>query len=196
VQDDANLAWKLAMVLRGHARETLLDSYEAERLPVGQLTVEQAYARYIRRVVPEEIGPDTPEMRDELTMELGQFYRSEAVIGGPEPNEPACAHPDATRGHPGSRVPHTWLGGDRSTIDCGADGLTLLAGPDGEGWDAAAEACGLAIERLPPAAADHCGIGATGAMLARPDGFVAARTTGDADPLLTLRNWLARVAAR
>jgi 2-polyprenyl-6-methoxyphenol hydroxylase-like FAD-dependent oxidoreductase len=35
IQDAHNLAWKLAMVLRGDADEGLLDSYEAERRPVG-----------------------------------------------------------------------------------------------------------------------------------------------------------------
>jgi 2-polyprenyl-6-methoxyphenol hydroxylase-like FAD-dependent oxidoreductase len=36
LQDAYNLAWKLALVLRGHADEPLLDSYEAERMPVAQ----------------------------------------------------------------------------------------------------------------------------------------------------------------
>ncbi|MGI5455108.1 FAD-dependent oxidoreductase [Streptomyces sp. CA-249302] len=36
VQDAFNLAWKLAAVLRGEAGETLLDSYTAERVPVGE----------------------------------------------------------------------------------------------------------------------------------------------------------------
>ncbi|WP_336159387.1 FAD-dependent oxidoreductase [Amycolatopsis sp. VC5-11] len=35
VQDAVNLGWKLAQVVRGHAREELLDSYDAERVPVG-----------------------------------------------------------------------------------------------------------------------------------------------------------------
>jgi 2-polyprenyl-6-methoxyphenol hydroxylase-like FAD-dependent oxidoreductase len=35
IQDAYNLAWKLALVLQGDATETLLDSYEAERRPVG-----------------------------------------------------------------------------------------------------------------------------------------------------------------
>ena len=35
VQDAYNLAWKLALVLEGAAPATLLDSYEAERRPVG-----------------------------------------------------------------------------------------------------------------------------------------------------------------
>ncbi|KOV30553.1 FAD-dependent oxidoreductase [Streptomyces sp. H021] len=35
IQDAYNLGWKLAAVLRGGARESLLDSYEEERLPVA-----------------------------------------------------------------------------------------------------------------------------------------------------------------
>ena len=35
IQDAYNLAWKLALVASGAAPETLLDSYEAERRPVG-----------------------------------------------------------------------------------------------------------------------------------------------------------------
>jgi len=34
IQDMVNLCWKLAMVLRGHAHPALLDTYQAERLPV------------------------------------------------------------------------------------------------------------------------------------------------------------------
>nr|WP_258527825.1 FAD-dependent monooxygenase [Streptomyces sp. NBRC 110611] len=36
LQDAANLGWKLAAVLQGHAPETLLDSYHTERHPVGR----------------------------------------------------------------------------------------------------------------------------------------------------------------
>jgi 2-polyprenyl-6-methoxyphenol hydroxylase-like FAD-dependent oxidoreductase len=36
MQDAWNLAWKLALVVRGVAEDRLLDSYEAERLPVGR----------------------------------------------------------------------------------------------------------------------------------------------------------------
>ncbi|MFC8231058.1 FAD-dependent monooxygenase [Streptomyces sp. NPDC057287] len=36
IQDAYNLAWKLAMVLHGHADPTLLDTYDAERVPIGQ----------------------------------------------------------------------------------------------------------------------------------------------------------------
>ena len=36
IQDAYNLAWKLAMVIHGQADAGLLDSYDAERVPVGQ----------------------------------------------------------------------------------------------------------------------------------------------------------------
>src|SRR5882762_2960425 len=36
LQDAYNLAWKLALVVKGHADAALLDSYEAERIPVAQ----------------------------------------------------------------------------------------------------------------------------------------------------------------
>ncbi len=39
IQDAYNLAWKIALVARGVAKDTLLDSYEAERRPVAEATL-------------------------------------------------------------------------------------------------------------------------------------------------------------
>ncbi|MCR6487856.1 FAD-dependent oxidoreductase [Amycolatopsis sp. OK19-0408] len=36
IQDAYNLAWKLAMVVHGHADPVLLETYDAERVPIGQ----------------------------------------------------------------------------------------------------------------------------------------------------------------
>jgi 2-polyprenyl-6-methoxyphenol hydroxylase-like FAD-dependent oxidoreductase len=44
IQDSLNLAWKLAAVLRRGAPVALLDSYEAERRPIGSEVVERARA--------------------------------------------------------------------------------------------------------------------------------------------------------
>ncbi|RYJ03589.1 MAG: 2,4-dichlorophenol 6-monooxygenase, partial [Actinomycetales bacterium] len=41
-QDSYNLAWKLAAVIKGVAGPGLLDTYDAERVPVGQQVVERA----------------------------------------------------------------------------------------------------------------------------------------------------------
>jgi 2,4-dichlorophenol 6-monooxygenase len=42
VQDSYNLAWKLAMVIRGEAGPGLLDTYTTERAPVGRQIVDRA----------------------------------------------------------------------------------------------------------------------------------------------------------
>jgi hypothetical protein len=39
MQDAFNLGWKLALVLKGHAKPDLLDSYEAERRPVAEQVI-------------------------------------------------------------------------------------------------------------------------------------------------------------
>lgn len=51
VQDSFNLAWKLAMVLRGHADPALLDTYTQERQPVGEQVVDRAM-RSVRDMLP------------------------------------------------------------------------------------------------------------------------------------------------
>ena len=45
VQDAVNLGWKLAAVINGHAPDALLDTYHAERHPVGQRLVENTRAQ-------------------------------------------------------------------------------------------------------------------------------------------------------
>lgn len=42
IQDSYNLAWKLAMVLKGQAGERLLETYDAERAPIGKQIVDRA----------------------------------------------------------------------------------------------------------------------------------------------------------
>lgn len=46
IQDAHNLAWKLALVTRGHAASSLLESYELERRPVGSFNVAWALSSY------------------------------------------------------------------------------------------------------------------------------------------------------
>ena len=80
VQDAHNLAWKLAAVLQGEARPALLDSYEAERHPIGALTVDQAYTRYATRVVPERGTEGVQPFVPDIEIEIGQVVRSGAVL--------------------------------------------------------------------------------------------------------------------
>jgi len=77
LQDAYNLAWKLACVLRDGADERLLDSYEAERLPVAQrllATTDRAF----RLVVAD--GPLAGLLRTELLARLAAFAVSRPAI--------------------------------------------------------------------------------------------------------------------
>jgi 2,4-dichlorophenol 6-monooxygenase len=51
IQDAYNLAWKIALVLKGRATPALLDTYDAERAPIGKQIVDRANKSI------EEFGP-------------------------------------------------------------------------------------------------------------------------------------------
>ncbi len=210
IHDAHNLAWKLAAVLSGISSSKLLDTYNAERLPVAWGRLEQTfarpdYARYGAGVA------DRVEIVDEAGMEFGQLYRSEAVIGATS-DLPAAARPDEWAGQPGTRAPHLWIertGGRISTLDLFERTWVLLA--EDPRWVAAAwktrETLGVPLEsvhvgvdfNLPEPAAFRTafGIGARGASLIRPDGVIGWRSVEmTEDPAAVLAEALARVSAR
>jgi 2-polyprenyl-6-methoxyphenol hydroxylase-like FAD-dependent oxidoreductase len=200
IQDAHNLAWKLALVLKGKSRPELLDTYEPERRPVGELTIEQAYTRYVGRTNPtmSRVGMQPPV--HELNIETGYIYRSEGIISENPADTRVHEHPNESKGRPGTRAPHMWLerGGQRiSTLDLYGNDFVLLTGPGRNGWRdaarAAANATGIALDckQVEAAglsdpsgtfAAAH-GIGPTGCVLVRPDGFVAWRAQEDSGEL-------------
>jgi hypothetical protein len=189
IHDAQNLAWKLALVLKGQAGPGLLSTYEAERLPVAQLTVEQAYLRYVIRAAPDLGTADTPAFVKDPTVDLGFCYRSSAIV---EDGEPWSLQDDprVLKGKPGSRAPHVALdlphAGAASTIDLFGRGFVLLTGADGgawaEGWRTAAHERSLPLDvhRL-AAIQDAYDITARGAVLVRPDAVVAWRSGDDRD---------------
>jgi putative polyketide hydroxylase len=192
IHDAHNLAWKLALVLKGVAGPGLLDTYEVERKPVGKFTVEQAYTRYVTRTATYLGAKDFEPPANDFNIELGYLYGSPAVVAE---NGEGRGHDDPrlTFGRPGSRAPHVWLyrGGDKvSTIDLFGRSFVLLATFEGAPWCAAARKAagrfegleletwcvGTAMLRDPDLRfADAYGLSATGAALVRPDGFVAWR---------------------
>ena len=113
IQDAFNLAWKLAYVMKGHARPSLLDTYNAERHPVAESLLsgtDQAYSRLlkagdvakyaVRALGPTLLASDTirNKMREVLE-EIGIHYRKGPITGdfggssGPEAGDRAL---DAT----------------------------------------------------------------------------------------------------
>jgi putative polyketide hydroxylase len=168
VQDAHNLAWKLGFVLQGWAGDGLLTSYEAERRPVAELTCGFSTERLRGRVSGQGEGGGL----DPLAVALGYRYPS-----GPP------LHPSELDGRAGTRLPHLILANGRSTLDLVESDLLLLAGPAAPRFAAAARrlaAHGIPVHgvQVDPVSTAHWSarfaVGPAGALLVRPDGFVAA----------------------
>ena len=187
IHDAHNLAWKLGLVIDGHAGAQLLDTYARERRPIAEFTVAQAFSRYVARTAPWLQSSHPDPIVNDLHIELGYLY-----------NSPRGAHldPHTSRGLPGSRAPHVWLTrSDQrvSTMDLTGHFL-LLTGAAGEMWTRAAAQVADSFPGLPLDSycvgkdlgdpeghfCDAFGISTQGAVLVRPDGFVAWRNSGDA----------------
>ncbi|WP_328307823.1 FAD-dependent oxidoreductase [Actinomycetospora sp. NBC_00405] len=161
VHDGHNLGWKLARAARGDAGEPLLASYAAERAPVG--------ARNAHR----SVQPGVPHPADGLGGDLGTGYTSPVLDGG----APPLTAPEDLAAAPGERAPHVWVTVDGrrcSTLDLWDGRLTLVtADPT---WRAAAEDLPLAAPDLAgPRLMSAYRLGDGGAVLVRPDGYVAWR---------------------
>jgi 2-polyprenyl-6-methoxyphenol hydroxylase-like FAD-dependent oxidoreductase len=197
VQDAHNLAWKLALTLGGVAGPGLLNSYDAERRPVGELTVEQAFTRYVMRVAPYLGTENTQPIVDDFSMEIGYRYDSPAIMLEPG-SPPRHEHPRESAGRPGARAPHVFLERDGtrlSTLDLFGRNFVLLTGAEGAAWQAAAPAVAKEVgvtldvhvvgdDGLADAEGSFLrsfGISPSGAVLVRPDGFVGWRAVTAAD---------------
>ena len=208
IEDAHNLAWKLEAVLAGRSTPELLDTYDAERRPIAWLRHEQIFARADYKARLQTAVADVPIIDDDA-MELGQLYRSAAVLdAGPE--LPRALRPDQWAGQPGTRAPHLRvLVGDTegSTLDVLQRSWVLLS--EDQSWQSAASraAAELGIEITfvhigtdvkptePLAFQTTYGVTPDGASLVRPDGYVAWRAvTAPTDPALALTTALGRVS--
>ncbi|MFI7140618.1 FAD-dependent monooxygenase [Streptomyces massasporeus] len=197
IQDAHNLAWKLARVLRGQAGPGLLDTYEQERAPVAEFTVDQGVIRYLQRSGLDEAA--AARHRPETTVLFGHVYRSDAVLREAGHDDGAVVEdPTAPTGRPGTRAPHLPLvrqGKDVALHDLLDGDFWLLAGPGGTAWQEPAAALGLCFHRVgaeeSPEVVERFlgryGVEEAGAVLLRPDGFIAWRATGaEGEPAASL----------
>lgn len=77
IHDACNLAWKLALAVRGIAAPGLLESYDAERRPIGEEVVGRT-VRHAREGF--ERDPDTPEMIIRREAQLLVGYRGSPLV--------------------------------------------------------------------------------------------------------------------
>lgn len=214
VQDAHNLAWKLALVLKGLANPELLSTYESERRPASAFTVEQAYTRYVVRVAPDLPADPHQPLANDLNIEMGYIYRSSAVIAEDANDARVHENPRESKGRPGTRAPHVWLaqgGRQISTLDFFGRNFALLGGAESNAWCACAKEASrklridLDVHRV---GADGLtdptgeflstfGIDSTGAVLVRPDGFVAWRAkTGEGASATKMESALSTILSR
>ncbi|WP_171168717.1 FAD-dependent monooxygenase [Streptomyces sp. I05A-00742] len=216
VMDGFYLAWKLAAVVRGEAGPGLLDSHDAERRPVADMIADQQFANTVLRMAPELDDGTAVDTIAPVVQVFGYRCVQGAVVPEPGDDGALLEDPAAPTGRPGSRAPHVGLvrdGRPVSTISLFGRGFVLLAGAEGTAWEKAADEAaaelgvplryhrvgGPGAELQDPGGrwAAAYGVTAGGAVLVRPDRFVAWRSPaeGTTDDLVrALRTVLDRPA--
>lgn len=209
VGDAIDLAWKLAGTLQGWGGPALLESYEAERRPIGlrnRLASGNAAqgVRSWQAACPPDLASDTPAGRaarekireianvgqrishEMLGTELGYRYDGSPLVCA-ESGEPPEDHPMtyAPTTWPGARLPHMWLEDGSALHDRLGDGYMLLRIGGGTRADTAAFEAAMRATGAPFAVVDVPEIGLRSVyerdlLLLRPDLHVAWR--GDTAP--------------
>ncbi|MFH0246519.1 FAD-dependent monooxygenase [Streptomyces sp. HK10] len=196
VQDAVNLGWKLAAVVTGHASLALLDTYHAERHPVGRRLLMNTRAQGmvflggeqaepLRRIITELAGYDT--VRRHLAgivshLDVRYDIDEDAGAGHPLLGRRLGKHP--LTGPGGETDTFRLLHAGRGVLLDLADNVRLRAA-------AAAWADRVDVVTATVSAADGAAVFAGAeAVLVRPDGHVAWTGAGTADGLDTaLARW-------
>ena len=187
IQDAWNLAWKLALVARGTAVAGLLDSYEAERWPVGRRLLrytDRAFtlftraisggrlATWLRRVVVARLLPRifaSSRLRAylfHLVSQLGIRYRNSPAVTEGEPR--LGVGPKAGDRFPDAKIEHNGRQTYLQQELAGASLHLLLCGAL-DGWDQSQAA---------PITARHSGLVVIHYLTARASPDVLVDTSG------------------
>ena len=198
LQDAANLAWKLAAEIRGWAPPGLLDSYHAERYPVGLDVIDDSLAQCglianptregvaLRDRFNAILGTD-PSLCRELAVRLsGLAIRYPPPAQAPPPGHNLQPGRDLLDGR---RAPDLDLRGNRAATLFGllapARFVLLNLGSAAIIPDGYADRLDTVTAKL---AGDHAEFAGLRALLIRPDGYIAWTTTADDPP--PLARWL------
>lgn len=202
IADALDLGWKLGAVIQGWGGAGLLDSYEAERLPVHDFVMDEAETNHavlgrqlwrpgleddtaagaqLRADVGARISREKIREFHTLGVIKGYHYSGSPLVSGDGSPAPVFdflnLRPTA---HPGAIAPHAWLHDGRSLYDLFGMDFTLLSLGDvdeGEAGRAMADARALGIPLTVAAPREPALPGLYDARLAliRPDQHVAWR---------------------
>src|SRR5437588_2115035 len=207
IADAMNLSWLLAAHLNGWAPSSILDAYEAERLPitdqVSRFAMSHAEAEIRRRgAIPnaiEDAGPEGERARAEVGrtayainvqqyacagLNFGSYYDRSPIIaydGAAFPPYTMASYTPSTV--PGCRTPHVWLENGVSLYDAMGPEFTLLrfdSALDVSALQSAAHSRRLPLKVLEVPKTSAANVYSNGLVLSRPDQHVAWR--GDSLP--------------
>lgn len=195
IGDAVNLAWKLAHVIQGRARPSLLESYEPERIAFARLLVQTTDTAFSALVDPSlaarlfrtHVVPTLMPFLLGFSAVRRMAFRTVSQVrvnyrGGPL----ASGVAGGVQG--GDRLP--WVpqgtGDNFEPLATLAWHVQTYGGPPAS-FAAALAARGLPLHRFPHGTlAEEAGIPAGAAFLVRPDGYVAvAQGRPDADEIST-----------
>ncbi|MDB4943267.1 MAG: Aromatic-ring hydroxylase [Labilithrix sp.] len=166
IGDAMNLGWKLAATLRGDAPDGLLDTYTAERHPVGARILEWTRAQVASMRPDRQSRALHGILRDLIATRDGATYFAERVWGVSLRYDLGDEHPLVGRSCPdfeledGTRTGALLHEGNGLLLDFGRE--AKLRALDGQWGDRVRYVAGNAKDRL-----------GLRALLVRPDGFVA-----------------------
>ena len=215
MQDAFNLAWKLAAVVNGQAGDTLLDSYQAERIPIADGVIAftdrltsagtlSGVPRRIRDVVIRMLShvPAARRFMANMAEEVNINYRNSPIAVGPAPKHAKVAA--------GDHLPHAVDAAVQKQLSvvCGVQniGHVLLTVASGHVAPAAGEgqvqvlvtADDIPVAGYDTVIADPNGVVAQrfglkngGRVVIRPDGYIGA--VASLDDTTTVADYFAKV---
>ncbi|PZS25680.1 MAG: oxidoreductase [Pseudonocardiales bacterium] len=193
VQDAANLGWKLAAQVRGWAAPGLLDSYHAERHPIGAEVLTTVAAQADLLLGNSDSAAVRSVFADLIRLDGTRRYLAE-TLGG------LNVRYDVGPGdHPllGARLPHgdVLTGGNRTTTGellRPARGVLLDLAKDADGHDrirATAQSWRHRVDTVPVKVDGSAALSGLTAALIRPDGHVAWLDPSPEELEPALRRW-------
>ena len=206
LDDAANLAWKLALVLECGAPDTLLDTYSSERVHAARENIAYGskstefmappdFAFRLMREATLRLALDEPAVRSLINpRQVAPVAYADSPLNAPE--QGAWASAQAAPGQPAPEALVRGPGGEIHLTQCFGTDFTCLVFSDGAAPHALADlaARGVAVLEIATEADGHGqarnryglpGGKATGLVLVRPDGYVMGRWRGlDPAPVL------------